>query len=472
MYDHNFVPDQNVYPMRLNSPEEEQMREGFIAIANDIVGQEENYQQGNETFLAGIELELPLVNDDYTLASQEARDAVIKATPNTSVELSAHQLEVVPNEPADLMLDLMSLEQAMSDSVSKVKRATRSMDLAWMRIGSYPLCHVREVGHTQGEPKYAKYERSPTWHTDNQRPDAEGYVLTAAGPLDVSSGYIVGLMSAVQVTVDALSFDDAFDKLNRSFMISPMAVALAANASHLGYLYTGYADVRFVSWEISHDTRSHEEVRRGFPTRVGLPHRYFDGMNEYFNQILSYPFVMNDPISLQHPFEVGNGIFWRDVRLKFFRDSQKLGVEFRPVAIQPTLHEDVAMMMFYIGRLLWSQKVKENLMPMDLVRQNKESVMRRGMQAKLHTQHNDTISVLPASEALAIEIKRAEEGLTLLEADPDKRLYYVNSWLQRVSTGSPAEVFIESSRKKLARNFEDARNNLIESIEELNLVER
>jgi len=458
--------------MHYNTPEEEQMREGFIEAASEVSAQENEYQYTDATFLAGIELELPLMNTDYTLASQQDRDVIVKSVPNTSVELSAHQLEVVPDKPADLKQDLLSLEQAMEDSVDLVREKTQSLGLSWLRFGTYPLCHIHEVDHTKGEPKYIKYVRSPMWHTQNQRPDAEGYVLTASGPLDVSSGYIVGLLNAIQVTVDAVSFDDAIDKLNRSYMISPMAVALAANSSHLGYLYTGYADVRFVAWTISHDTRLQSEVDSGFPTRVGLPRDYFSGMNEYFNQILSYPFVMNDPISMNYPFEVGNGIFWRDARLKFFRDNHKVGVEFRPVAVQSDLHSDVSAMMFYIGRLVWSQHNKEALIPMNKVWANKQSAMSLGMRAKLHTLVNGNLVMMDARDALEIEIQRASEGLALLDADEGKRLYYVNNLLQRLSEGSPAEVFMANARKRIARNIEDARNNLIETFEELNLIER
>lgn len=468
---HNFVPDSSVYPMHYNTPEEEGMREGFVAAASAVCDEAQLYNKDGSSLLAGIELELALLDNEYRLASQEQRDAVIHAVPNTSVELSAHQLEVTPVEPADLKHDLMSLQQGMESAVQSVRAVTQPEGLRWLRMGSYPLCHIREVDHTKGQPKYIKYERSPQWHEANQRESLETYLLTAAGPLDVSSGYVVGLMNALQITVDSTGFDDAIDKLNRSFMIAPMAVAIGAHASHLGYLDTGYSDVRFIAWRISHDTRIDEEVARGFPTRVGLPTSYFAGLNDYFNQILSYPFVMNDPISTQYPFEVGNGIFWRDARLKFFRDKKTVGIEFRPVAVQPSMDEDIAMMLFYIGRLLWSQKMHEPLLPMNLVWENKESAMALGMRSSLHTMINGNVVQLPAFQALDLELERAEKGLSFLESDSAKRVYYVNQLRERLVNGSPAERFINASKKRLARNIEGARANLISVIEELHLVE-
>lgn len=464
--------DPNVVPKRFSTKSERDMLEGFKSVADDIICAEEQYKRDTPTFLVGTELELPLVNRDFTLARQEDRDAILSVVPNTSVELGAHQLEIIPEAPVDLANDLHSLEEEMHKAVFLVQSCTRRHNLSWVRLGSYPLCHIREVDYTKGKPKYIKYKRSPSWHQEHQRPSAERCLLTREGPLDVSNAFIVGLLNAIQITVDSTGFEDAIDKLNRSFMISPMAVALAANATHLGYLYTGYADVRFIVWEISHDTRTHKEINAGFPTRVGLPRAYFNDMHDYLNQVLSYPFVMNDAISKEHPFEVGNGIYWRDARIKFFREAHKLGVEFRPIGIQPSLHEDISIMLFYVGRLLWSQHHKEMLLPMEYVKKNKGSAMSWGMKCNLYTNVNGKIVLMPANIALAIEIGRAEEGLSLLGADISTRADYVNVWKQRLSQGSPAEVFLKSLNGKLQFNFAEARCNLIETIEELNLVER
>lgn len=473
MSTHKFVPNTSLFPMRFNTPEEEYMRGEFIKVASGIVEHQETFNQDDSTLLAGIELELPLVNSDMSLASQQVRDGIIAKVPNTSVELAAHQIELTPESPADLKSDLLSLEKAMEEVVTKVKETAKVTDTRWIRLGSYPLCRISDVDYTKGKPKYIKYERSPRWHMDNQRPDAEKYILTREGPLDVSSGYIVGLMSAVQVTIDALSMEDAIDKLNRSFMISPLAVALASNSSYLAHLDTGYTDVRFITWEISHDTRTEEEVKSGFPTRVGLPARYFVDINDYFNQVLSYPFVMNDTISLEHAFEVGNGIFWRDVRIKFFRDKNKLGIEFRPVAIQPSLHEDVSIMLFYIGRLLWSQKNKEALLDMSLVRENKLNAMSVGMKSLLYTTASGgSVIRVPASCILPDEIYKARKGLELLGSDSWKLDHYLDTMMVRLKLGSPAEQFNKAIERKKSMNEREMHCNLVSTIDELGLLER
>ncbi|MFH1648910.1 MAG: hypothetical protein ABIA11_04285 [Patescibacteria group bacterium] len=469
-----YKPNESVFPIRFNTPEEEQMRESFIKVAQEIVEGSARFNFNEDSFLAGIELELPLVNQDCSLASQEVRDAIVKQIPNSSVELAAHQLELIPKNPADLKKDLFSLEEEMQEVVGKARKIAKDLGVSWLRVGSYPLCNISEVDYTKGEPKYIKYERSPKWHMEHQRPNAEKYILTREGPLDVSSGYIVGLMSAVQITVDATSLEDAIDKVNRSFMISPLSVALASNSIYLSYLDTGYTDVRFVAWEISHDTRSEEEVASGFPTRVGLPTAYFTGIEDYFNRILSYPFVMNDPISLQHAFEVGNGIFWRDARLKFFRNGErygKVGVEFRPVAIQPSLYEDISVMMFYVGRLLWSQINNERLLDMNLVRSNKYSAMCKGMDSMLYTFDGGKEPIkVPAKALLPQEITRAKEGLLSLGCEPWKVDHYLDRIKDRITLGSPAEVMKKLVLSKFPRNFEQMKKTLIEVFDTMGLI--
>jgi len=464
----DFVYQKSQWISRFDCPTEQQMREGFIAVAQKVVAEEPLYCKDNKAIYAGIELELPLVTDNFDLAPQTIRDEIVACFPNyTSVELGAHQIEIIHEPPVDICsAGIRSLEESFQFHLVPIFKHIQKRAIKIIRLGCYPL-EIDGFDYTKGDPKYMKYKQSPVWHMDNQRTDAIK-ILKAAEEVDVSNAYIVGLMNSVQINIDVQNFTDAIDKLNRSLMISPLAVALGANAPYMNLLDTGYADVRFLAWEISHDSRSHEELANGRQTRVGLPRRYYKGMNDYFNQILSYLFVMNDPISMEHPFEVGNGIYWRDARLKFFRDKKTIAVEFRPVSLQPTLREDIAMMIFYLGRLLWSQQKNETLIPMEYVRENKFRAMKYGLNAKLKILNNSIISSKPATTILAQEINRAEEGLRLFGAKNQDIKYFLDPLRKRLSTGSPAECFVKKVKyyeKKL-----DRREALIAAIKELDVV--
>ena len=475
-FDHAFTPDASRYPFWFDSESERTMRAGFIAAAQAVVAREADYRKRGDSLLAGMELEFPLIRPNYTLVQQSIRDAVIAAFQGvTSVELAAHQLEVISPEPVDLLAGLRGLESGLQRALDPIFALLQQLDSRLVRIGAYPLVALDQVPHTMGDPKYAKYERSPRWHMDHQRRDAIKTISTVRGLLDISNAYAIGVMNAVQLTIDAVSFDDAIDKLNRAWMIAPFATALGANAAYLDCTPTGYADVRFHVWEVSHDSRVAREVLESRPTRVGLPRRYCTGLGDYFNRILSYPFVMNDPIALEHPFEVGNGIYWRDARLKFFREIGTIGVEFRPVALQPSLHEDVAMMLFFVGRLLWSQAVHEDLLDMAWVIGNKKQAMLYGLDAQFTLQGDHRTIKLPVREQLRTEIDRAVHGLQLLGASYAEALYYMECLYDRLTTGSPAQVF--TARVDALRGVPAAqgtamtdRRALIAAMEELGLV--
>lgn len=281
-------------------------------------------------------------------------------------------------------------------------------------------------------------------------------------------------MNSVQITIDAQGFLDAIDKLNRSLMISPYAVAIGANARYLGCRDTGICDVRFPAWETSHDTRSPSEVASGYPTRIGLPQQYYQSMADYFSQVGSYPFILDDPVSLAHPFEVGLGMYWRDARLKFFQEKGVVGVEFRPVAIQPSLGEDMAMMFFYVGRLHWSQRYQEPLLPMDLVRSNKEQATTFGLDSRLWCQKGTAVEQVPAYLAMKEELNRAAEGLRQFGAPP----WVIENMIQvlgkRLGQGSPAEQFA-ATVQRIEAGFpvgqkDRRRNAIIGAIRQLGLI--
>lgn len=463
----NFQENQG--PKRFDCQTERQMRQGFIEVAETVISEEAAYRKDGTTLYAGMELEFPLITKDFSLVPQEIRDEILRCFPGfTSVELGAHQLEVIHKTPVDLrLLGFCSLKEAMRANLKEIQKELQKRNVTAARIGCYPLVELSEVDYTKGDPKYAKYKQSPAWHLAQQRPDAVR-ILQLAEKIDVSDTYVVALMNAVQITVDADSFENAIDKLNRSLMISPMAIALGANSRYLGGVDTGYADVRLIAWEISHDSRSDEEIANGLQTRVGLPQRYYKDLNDYFNCVLDYPFVMNDPVSLQHPFEVGNGIYWRDARLKFLRDKKTIAVEFRPVPLQPTLHEDIGMMAFYVGRLLWSENQKEPLLPFEFVKENRDNAMKFGLDCGLYSQNDSVVRKIPADIALAREVARAEEGLLSLNISMQEIACFMEPLRNRLLVGgNPAELFHETVKKhEQQMNRRDA---LISAMGEFNL---
>jgi len=116
-------------------------------------------------------------------------------------------------------------------------------------------------------------------------------------------------------------------------------------------------------------------------------------------------------------------------------------VEFRPVSTQPTPEENVAIMAFYTGRLLWSQQTNEEFLPLELIQENKLEAEKNGTKAMLWTRDNQgSISKLSASISLELEIERAFRGLRAAGVGNNNWLDVASEILkQNLREGSPAE---------------------------------
>jgi hypothetical protein len=269
-----------------------------------------------------------------------------------------------------------------------------------LSIGANPFIPVCNIARSNK----LKYRMVPNFHNTNRKTP---FTFLGDEKIDIGDASVVGLLNSVQANIEAKSFEDSIDKLNRSFAISPLMVALTANARFLDLKDTSYEDVRMVAWEVSHDTRTQEERDNGILTRVGLPENYYTDISDYLQRIMAYPFILNVP---DHALEVGIGLNWRDARIKFIGNSAV--VEFRPVSTQITPEENISAMAFFVGRLLWSQRNNEQLLPMHLVHINKREAMAHGNNATLwvHEGNNGFIKV-SAQEVLPIETERAIKGL-------------------------------------------------------------
>jgi len=421
---------------RFDSPDERMMRESFCLVADQILQDQNSFQQ-EENWRIGFELELPLVTEDMGVADQKQRDLIVSRSVNCGKELGAHQVELSNPQPIEHWIQSPRLiQETLEEIIHPIKQDAASMGLRFLRIGFVPFPEVNATLATKG---VYKYEHCPRWHRENQEPSREDLAGMTRQGIWVNDPFIVSLANATHVTVDATGFTDAIDKLNRALMISPMATALGASGQFCMGKDTGYRDIRFTTWRISHETRDLADVSSGLSNRVGLPKDYFKNLIDYFNKVLSYPFVLAGSQFVEHAFEISNGLFWRDARLKFFRDKKRVGVEFRPIATQPSLQEDIALAMFFLGRLMWSQATNENLINMSYIRKNKNSAEKFGTSGKMFVQDDHWLCRRNTVEVLGVEICRAESGLLNHGMRTQDVSGFVQIWKNRIKNGSPSE---------------------------------
>lgn len=402
---------QHSSPETTSTPEfiagERKMLRSFHEMVRPVLEHPEIYQKDKDdkSVRIGFEFEYSVLDEDYKQASQSQRDRFLgikyAGKDFTAMELGAAQLEWT-TDPIDITTaDISSVENEAAVKERILIELANNLGLHLLRSGSNPLLPIADIVRSAKE----KYIKSPDYHNEHKRPGMRTEIGNIED-VDVRDAAIVSILNSVQCNIEAKGFEDAIDKLNRSFAIGPMAVAMSGNSRFLEIKDTGLSDTRMTAWEISHDDRTQHEFETDQPLRIGLPTEYYTDMKDYFGKIARYPFILRG-------FEValyqGIGLNWRDTRVKVVEKS--LVVEFRPVSMQPTIKESVALMLFYLGRLMWSRQQGESLLDLKLVKQNRDQATKMGLNALLWTQNEQEITRLPATDVLLLEIERSQKGL-------------------------------------------------------------
>jgi hypothetical protein len=372
----------------------------------------------------GFETELHILDSNLRPAPQEVVQEIIGEDPvGRATELCGNQIELKTEPINGFSLDkLFGILKAQEDRLSK---DLEEEGLKTIRIGALPNVNPHDVIVTNLE----RYHLVPGFH-DQWRGE---HIETLIGGVDFACAKAVGLFSSVQLNLQARSLEDGVDKVNRSLMIGPYVTALTGNARVVDGVDTGYNDIRMLAWERSHDIRSITTTEK----RVGLPSTYYQDFEDYAQRIRERSFIFDlrdaDPIDI---LLVGFGLNWRDTRLKIVKDNGGFRpvVEFRVMSTQPTIEEDLAGSMFYLGRLHWSQMTGEELNPHYAF--NRDQTLRFGMQAQIY----DGGRLISDLRTLLLrELSRAEDGLVDLGFDRKECQGYLG--LLRARSEPPSSKF-------------------------------
>ena len=109
---------------RFDSVLESRMRQNFMETASTLQIEESLYHKDGKTLFVGMEIELPLITQDLTPSPQRERDAIVNNFPYfASVELGAHQLEVIHEPALDIKQQgICSIENALQDNLAMIGR--------------------------------------------------------------------------------------------------------------------------------------------------------------------------------------------------------------------------------------------------------------------------------------------------------------------------------------------------------------
>lgn len=405
---------------------ETRMREAFWQKAGVVLANQGRYQKHpSQPRKIGLEVEYPvLVQGTYRGASLDQTQRLLEAVNNRvleegpedakedwlSPELGASQIEL-HTDPHPLTHQGVSntLNQLSCREGYFVQRYAKEFGLEIIRSGSNPFIPLSGIART---PK-PKYLIVPDYY--NQHRTLEDTRMGFIEQVDVKDLAIVGLLNATQTNIEARNAPDAVDLANRGLMFSPIMTALTGNSCFLEGKNTGYSDIRIAAWSQALDTRTMDDTLKGKQTRVGMPDRYFDSLEDYFAQVQEHPFILDVP---DQALGVGIGMYWKDTRIKVLDDPKKnqhhLVVELRALSTQPTMIEDMATVLMYLGLLTHSQYVQEPLQPLELIRQNKDQAMRHGLNAIFEREMEGRVTRWRTRDLALREIRKASSGLDLL----------------------------------------------------------
>lgn len=384
----------------------------------------------HDELLVGFETEVSVVRrEDLEPVSQATRDAIIADLGGSAdVELGAFQLEL-RTAPLDIRSNgLVGVCAALRDVERAARRAAAVRDATILRCGFYPF--LMDLAHIE-RTNILKYQVVPNFH-DERRGRYVNTLVGRADPINIGYASVIALANSVQFNLQVADPDRAVALANCLLSASPVLCALAGNARFLAGRDLGVADGRMLAWERSHDTRDVVAYLNDTPTRIGLPGSYYDSVEDYLARVASFPFILDSP---EKAFQVGIGLYWNDVRIKFPND--RIVVEYRPLSVQPTAIEDMALFAAVLG-IVTSNDGAGPLRPVPLLARDRDVAFTHGLDANLHVWNGHTWVLAPArqivSEALAIA-RCGLESLGLLE----DAATFLPVLERRLTTGTPSE---------------------------------
>lgn len=394
-------------PQLLEKDNLEKVHKSFKKQLEQIKENSSNYRS-SEDIRIGFEVEYTLLDEDNETASRQVRNKLKNKSEFFDSELAASMLEIKtnpiqPNNVKDLEEELLDKERLAVEEAEKE-------DLSLLRHGTDPFTDVENFERS-GESG-SRYEVFAEF-LDDQRNDEE--VIESFGleeSFDPRDIHYSGMIASTQSNLQAKSLEDAVEKANFAYSFLPYAVALGGNSRIIEGKDTGFSDIRVPLWEKSADFRSSEDYGEESP-RAGKLESYYDSIDDYFER-LDPIYVAPDPDSALDQAVANN---WKDVNIKFDREDKNALVELRPLSIQPSAREDLALSMFMTGRIAYAQVNGESPMDIEKVNRNRYSAMHNGMDTPLYSSSSESLE--DSTDVLNEELDYARKGLEILEIEYD-----------------------------------------------------
>jgi gamma-glutamyl:cysteine ligase YbdK (ATP-grasp superfamily) len=423
---------------------------------------------GQSTFdidrpMAGLEIELNLVDAEYLPAMRNTDVLAAIADPDFQTELGQFNIEI--NVPPRLLLDdgLRSFEEEVRASLNAAEDAAVGKDAHLVMIGILPTLAPEHTGldAISSNPRY----RLMNEQIFAMRGEDLHLRIEGSERLDAYSETILPEAACTSTQLHLQVAPETFPHYwNASQCLAAVQIALAANSPYF-FGRELWRETRIALFEQATDTRPEELKAQGVRPRVWFGERWITSIFDLFEENVRYfpallPVVDDeDPVLMLERGEVPslselrlhNGTIWRWNRPVYdvVHGRPHLRVENRVLPAGPTVVDTLANGAFYAGvvramveqqRPVWSQ------MSFHTAEENFHTAARHGIGSAIYW---PGIGEVPVAElVLRRLLPLAVEGLDafgVAPAERDRLLGVIEQRCLRLRNGAEWQVDVVRS---------------------------
>jgi len=412
----------------LEPEKEEAMNQALDEQAEEAMEKEFNTP---EAVNVGVETEFPVWYENGEPVDEETRNQIVDEVENVDMELGATQVEI-GTDPIIGLETVAEIEEEVREVEADLKEVAEAHGAVIGRFGTNPTVPLDSIQRSGKE----KYVLVPDVY-DELRNENVQETFGGKDTIDPRNEGLPAVLTSTQLNIQAEDLDDAVEKANLGYAVAPYITALAGNSRILDGKDLGFVDVRMQLWEKSFDIRDDWDDELD----VGKMESYIQDFQDYVERVRDQPRILNDEPYHEAALDIGQGMFWKDSRIKVMEDgelSDNVLVEFRQNSTQPSPAEDAAVHAFYIGRISYAQEEDEELLGIEKANRNRYAAMHNGLNTKLYSWDGDLVD---AEEAVFEELEKARKGLEYAEIDDSGYLDILEDRLMNGMT--PSEEMME-----------------------------
>jgi len=469
--------DQTTFTREDRKQHREKVRKGLDVLARMLTESRFDFERP----MAGLEIELNLVDEQFEPAMRNAEVLAAIADPSFVTELGRFNIEI--NVPPRRLNEagFTRFEESVRDALNEADPRARQLGAQTVMVGILPTLRPEHVqlGNLSENPRYSLLDQQ----IFAARGEDLEIVVDGVERLEMVFDTIAPEAACTSTQVHLqVSPDDFSGYWNAAQAIAGVQVAVGANSPYL-FGRELYAESRIPLFEQSTDTRSEELKVQGVRPRVWFGERWITSIFDLFEENSRYfPALLpissaEDPIAVLDAggvpqldeLRLHNGTVYRWNRPVYdvSGDKPHLRVENRVLPAGPTVVDTMANAAFFAGlvraladddRPVWSQ------MSFQAAAENFVAGSRHGINAEVYWPQVGHLRV--AELVVRKLLPRAAEGLRswgVADAESGRLLDIIERRCLRAANGATWQTAVVNRREKAGDSRAEALRGMLQS---------